>query len=387
MINNMISIPVHEKTEVVIDQIINYKTFLPNCGIVLHISKSFNYNDSFHNENEFMFILSTFENVFINPKHLDTSFADIVHTHVANFEYVSQVTDFEYFSMVASNDLFVRHMPEIKEYDANFTDDVFVEMKDWPWYERTYHDEYLRYIVNYLNGNISDIRMSQIEGSFYKKELFQQIVDIINKVYNYEEVLTKNRIIYPREEVYYPTIANILSKGLKNKNLNYTFVAWNNPNYLPTNQEIIDIAQGKIEGKYSIKRVLRTINDPVRFKIGVDMGHYREKTMELVKSKITKIYRNLFNLSSERRRIFVGHKEEENFIRNVFKIKTIETFLPFKINEGGIFFVDELLSTMDRNRDALFVIFTKNYPIIYNFLIQHGFRENIEFIDGTLLVD
>ncbi|MBR1858812.1 MAG: hypothetical protein IJ797_04885, partial [Selenomonadaceae bacterium] len=117
MINIMISIPVHEKTEVVIDQIVNYKHFCPNCGIVLHISKSFDYENSFHTEREFHSILGMFENVFINPHHLDTSYADIVHTHVSNFDYISQLIDFEYFALGSSNDLFVRSMPDIAGYD------------------------------------------------------------------------------------------------------------------------------------------------------------------------------------------------------------------------------------------------------------------------------
>lgn len=83
MINNIISIPVHERAEVVIDQICNYKLFCPDCGIVLHISNGFNWKDSLFNEKDFLSVLSTFENVFVNPTRLDTAFADIVHTHVS----------------------------------------------------------------------------------------------------------------------------------------------------------------------------------------------------------------------------------------------------------------------------------------------------------------
>lgn len=158
-------------------------------------------------------VLSTFENVFVNPTRLDTAFADIVHTHVSNFEYVSRVAEFEYFSLGASNDLFVRHMPPVSDCDANFGNGVLEKNSKWYWYPMAVKDEYLYKILDYLGASFSDIRKSQIEGSFYRKELFQEIAAVINKVYGYEKVLNKNKIVYPREEVYYPTIANILGKN------------------------------------------------------------------------------------------------------------------------------------------------------------------------------
>ena len=291
MINNIISIPVHERAEVVIDQICNYKFFCPNCGIVLHISNGFNWKDSFLKEEEFLSILSTFENVFVNPTRLNTALGDIVHVHLSNFEYVSKVAEFEYFSMEASNDLFVRKMPPISNCDANFGNAVFEEMPNWFWYKSTIQDEYLYKILNYLGATIPDVRSSQIEGSFYRKELFREIVDVVNAVYKYEEVYNKRRIIYPREEIYYPTVAYILSKGksLKIIQPNYVRVFWNNKDYLPTTEQITDIAQGKMPGIYGVKRVLRTIDDPARVYIGTQIGNYREQTLNLIRGKERKV--------------------------------------------------------------------------------------------------
>ena len=386
MINAMISIPVHEKTEVVIDQIINYKYFCPNCGIVLHISKGFDYKNSFHTEKEFLFILSTFDNVFVNPSHLDTAFADIIHTHVSNFDYVSKIVDFEYFCMGASNDLFVRAMPEIKDYDINCDDKLVENKANWAWFKHTFSDEYLKSIVDYFNGTKSDVRNSQIEGSFYKKDIFKNISEIIKKFYNFEDVKKNNRIIYPREEVYFSTIAFLLNKDVRNLKLNYTFVAWNNFNFTPKIEEIISISNGNIEGKFSVKRVARNLNDTMRFMIATQIGHYREQSIDKIKIKCLKMYRKFFNLVSNRRRIFIGHAEAEGNIRKRFQIKNIETFLPLKLNNNQIF-LDEIFDSMENNREALFVVVTLIYPIVSNFLSQRGFRENIDFIDGSLLID
>ena len=383
----MISIPVHEKTEVVIDQIINYKFFCPNCGIVLHISKGFDYKNSFHNEKEFMFILATFENVFVNPEHFDTNFADIVHTHISNFEYISKIVDFEYFSLASSNDLFVRNMPEIKNCDVNFDYTIKVfRLPNWVYYNHALKDKYLHDILSYFGGTISDIKNSQIEGSSYKKEIFQEIARVINKFYRYKEVVHQERIIYPREEVYYQTVAYNLNKEFINKKSNYTFVAWNHHELFPTLQEIHDIANGRVSGKYSVKRVLRNINDPVRFTIGNFIGNYRTQTLETIKIRLEKVYRNFFNAVSSRRRIFIGSKENLRYIAELFKIKTTETFIEYQLDDKNQIRTDIIISNMNNNCDALFVICSRFYPVIADILIQNGFRENIDFIDGYLLM-
>ena len=387
MINKMISIPVHEKTEVIIDQIVNYKHFCPDCGIVLHISKGFNFKDSFHTEKEFLFILSTFKNVFVNPIRLDTAFADIVHTHLSNFKYISSIVDFEYFCLNASNDLFVRKMPIIKDWDFNCP---YVEARyTESWNEYIYRDEYLERILNYFGKNKSDIQKSQIEGSFYRKDLFQKMSDVINAFYNYEEILKigrEKRNVYPREEVYFPTVVHLLHGQTKNCNLCYTFVGWEDPYFRPTMPEIHQIAQGKMRGRYSVKRIGRNINDPVRFHISTFIGNYRDTSIDYIKIKCSKIFRNFFNLSAARRRIFIGHEGHEQMLKEVFKIKTMESFVPIKIKNDSII-MDEILSIMNNNRDALFVICTKLYPILLNIFVQNGFRENIDFIDGSLLLD
>ena len=292
MINNMISIPVHERAEVVIDQICNYKFFCPECGIVLHISKGFNWKDSLIKEENFLSALSKFENVFVNPTRLNTAHADMVHTHISNFEYVSKIAEFEYFSMEASNALFVRHMPPISNCDADFNNNGFLEkMLSLYWHSKTLKDEYLYGILACLNADFSAVRKSQIEGSFYRKELFQEIIDVINKVYRYELVQNKDRIIYPREEIYYPTIASLLNKDgkLKIVHPNYTCIFWGNKNFVPTEQQIMEVAQGKIQGQYAVKRVLRRIDDPARVYIGTQIGNYREQTLSLIHGKERKV--------------------------------------------------------------------------------------------------
>lgn len=53
MYNLMFSIPIHEKLECVIDQILNIRSLNPNSAIVLHISENFNYHNSLISREKF----------------------------------------------------------------------------------------------------------------------------------------------------------------------------------------------------------------------------------------------------------------------------------------------------------------------------------------------
>lgn len=74
-------------------------------------------------------------------------------------------------------------------------------------------------------------------------------------------------------------------RALKVVHPNYTRVFWGNKGYLPTEQQIMEVAQGKIQGQYAVKRVLRRIDDPNRIFIGTQIGNYREQTLNLINSK------------------------------------------------------------------------------------------------------
>ena len=392
MFNNVISIPVHEKTEVVIDQIFNYKFFCPNCGIVLHISKSFNWQDSFHNEKEFRFLLSQFENVFVNPKSLNTLWGDIIHAHILNFEYISQVADFEYFSMGSSNDLFIRRMPNFKNFDASFSGKKFnaaasADDEIWYWDKQCRNDKYLMEILKSNGATLYDVIQSQIEGSCYSKTLFQEIVTAIKKHYGENEVSDKNKVIYPREEVYFPTLANLFNKNgnLKFNDNNYTFIAWGKPGMIPTVQEITDIANGKMEGKYSIKRVLRTLDDKLRVAVGTQIGNYRAQALDFIKNTIPRTYLKFFNLTAGRKRIFIGFEKDRDLINGTFDAKFSEIFLPLNV-QNNVVNLQNIADSMRINSECLFVICVDFYPQIANFLTQTGFRENVDFINGTLFL-
>lgn len=103
-----------------IDQILNFTTLNPGCGIVLHMSQGFDWRKSELGSEEFDEIIKDFPNVFINTESVRTGAYDIIQAHISNYKYVRSIVDFEFYCMCASNELFIKPglYEHIKEYDC-----------------------------------------------------------------------------------------------------------------------------------------------------------------------------------------------------------------------------------------------------------------------------
>lgn len=194
----VISIPVHEEKEVVIDQIRNYKKYIKNPIIVIHISKSF-----FQKEEGKFSEIEEMRDVYINSMHFNVGWGNIAHVHISNFLYIcDKITDFDYFLMHASNELYVREGVEsyIGQYRAGFQKRILYSHKSmwWPC-EMAHNDIVLKEIMQKCNA--TNIVASQVEGSFYCKKLFTKIVEMTCNV----DFLQGES--YTREEVVFSTIA------------------------------------------------------------------------------------------------------------------------------------------------------------------------------------
>lgn len=135
MYDIVFSIPVHEKLDVVLDQIYNINFFNKNCAVVLHISQTFNYEGSLLTREKFDKIVAQLGNVYINPDSLRTGAFDIIQAHISNFYYMNQTEDFLYFSMLSSNELFIKPglFSHISDYDCGIeTNRRAKENMHWP---------------------------------------------------------------------------------------------------------------------------------------------------------------------------------------------------------------------------------------------------------------
>lgn len=276
------SIPVHERPDVIIDQIINISVHNEDCGIVLHISKAFTDNNSSVSLQQLYAFVQKMPNVVINSNQYNTAWGHIVHTHIANYEYVCNLTDFDYFTLLASNELFVRKgfYDKAKEFECGFKYQKLQELKDrWMWAKNTLDDPTVYKIADNLSSDYDDIVRSQLEGIFFSKTLFGEICKVIKKSF---DINTTPELIYPREEVYYQEAAYFLMEDKKRIfNGCMTFNASNNTTWTPYRNVIDKVASG-IYPEFSVKRVGRDINNPTRSYIRRHYGNYLSEVQKYV---------------------------------------------------------------------------------------------------------
>ena len=200
----VVSIPIHEKPEVVLDQVNNIKKFVPSAVIVLHTSEEF--CDEF--ETYRLARKESFEDVYVNPTHFYVDWGDgaLMDVHISNYKYICGLMDFDFFILHASNDMYVKYglQAYISGYDAGFQRHIIKESSQWWPGNKALKDGQVYYILNEVGGE--SIIASQVEGSFYKKDIFQKIIDTINK----SEFLRDKGHKYTREEILFPTIADSL---------------------------------------------------------------------------------------------------------------------------------------------------------------------------------
>lgn len=259
-----ISIPVHERLDVVVDQIHNIKYFYDHeVCIVLHLSQNFHHHEHVPHRD---YDIYNKHNVFVNHERLPTSLPNtLVHVHNSNFKFAKQHVDFDYFVLHASNDMYVKkgakHYIE-RSKNAAFQFYVFPELP-WCWVPYIYADNEFREMTNHLG--ISTIYGSQPEGMFFQKHIFEEMVKVIDKFYIYGRGQ-----IYPREEVYYPTLASkfvsnlksphVFSEVLTNKSIDPDFIRKIN-----CGQQIENYGYPyDNENLYAVKRIHRDFDHPNR---------------------------------------------------------------------------------------------------------------------------
>ncbi|WP_166239882.1 hypothetical protein [Paenibacillus turpanensis] len=200
-----ISIPVHEAPDIVVDQINNLRFYYNNeCVIVIHISRGFKMPDEIFSDRAYNFI--DMEDVIVNPYSYPTQWGDLMYLHNSNFRHACSVVDFDYFVLHASNDLYLRHgsINYIERRQNGVSPHLF---EAWHWNPIMEKDNELKKLLQYVG--CKKAYLSPVEGTFYKKETFTQMLDLIDNFYCYGE---SNQPLYPREEVFYPTLMKAMEE-------------------------------------------------------------------------------------------------------------------------------------------------------------------------------
>lgn len=192
----VVSILAHEKPEIVRDQIQNILQFLPGSAIVLHLHVQFDWGGTPVN-------FADNESVFVNPNSVPTFWGNLHHAHHANFHYARSLFDFDYFLLHSSSDLFVKSgaAEYIPTVDAGVS--RVAPQPSWSAPLFAEGDPVFQRIAK--DAGADELWCSQVEGTFYRREVFQEMVEIIERHFDF-----RNTLPYVHEEIYYPTIANAM---------------------------------------------------------------------------------------------------------------------------------------------------------------------------------
>jgi len=205
-----ISIPVHEKPDVVVNQMQNFARFLPEAKIVLHVSKGAKFSV---NELEDVLKKANISNALVNPTQVETKWGSIIQAHLANIHYIIQQGDAEKIIFHSSNDMLI--MDGLSEYLKD-KKNIFHLRKCtsdslW-WVSRKAVKDFS------VSGFFKDkLYASQIEGSMYDISLLKSLVYNIDN----RDLILDSEFFYPREEVIFSSFA--CKEDIKPDGLPYVF--------------------------------------------------------------------------------------------------------------------------------------------------------------------
>lgn len=201
----LFSVPVHENWGCVVSQLDNLLRFVPEGRVVLHVSKNFQRSWM----DRFWKLVRYDDRVHINPTSLQTRWGDLVHVHLANFKYGTNLGSFDYFAMHASNDLFIRKGVGslVGRHSCGFQCQPTSPSMSWQPAHAGRQDSALAGILEHLGS--TQLVGSQIEGTYYQFSLFKEMADLIERFYRFDP----QQAHYCREEIYFPSIALRLQNG------------------------------------------------------------------------------------------------------------------------------------------------------------------------------
>lgn len=251
----MFSLLVHEEPIVILDQIVNLFKYNPNSSVVVHFNPNFNRGESVLTCEELLNIFSDFKNIYVNPNRLKVGKDDIIQAHLSNFRFVENV-EFDYFYFIASNELFLKTGAE--EFVSGYRYGCMAQKKpNWHFIENLRLDSGLQNIYSYLNKK--EYYYSQIEGSFYNKDIMSKIVSIIEMSYDFH---VQNQT-YPRDEIYFSTIAVNLYGNENRYDGCLCKIKWQGKILFTSINAVKEVFNQK-SSYFTVKRVDRKIDDYLR---------------------------------------------------------------------------------------------------------------------------
>lgn len=204
-----VSLPVHEKFDVIANQLQNFKKYLPEAMIVLHLSAGAHFSIK---ELDGFLKLNKVDNYIINPVQLNATWGGIIEVHLSNIELILQLGDAQKVIFHSSNDMLIREGLSLYLKDKNFLfhqREVFPNSHWWPANVAIADMAFTDWLSAYGGAIIA----SQIEGSMYGIEFLREF----NDQYQWRYKRSFSSLRYPREELFFSSLAQafgIIADGL-----------------------------------------------------------------------------------------------------------------------------------------------------------------------------
>jgi hypothetical protein len=194
----LISLPVHEKPEIVRDQVENIRYFCPDATICVHVSAGATEpKDEFRRKCDL-------ENVLVNPSSYETVWCEgLMHAHVSNFLYaLERDCDFDKVVLISSNELMIK--PGLAEYASNHSlacqTEIYDHVTDWGFFRvDILSSQPMRKFLKKLD--MKAYFGGQAEGQFYDKRIFTHMARM------YIDYFPMGPCGFPTEEIVTTTIA------------------------------------------------------------------------------------------------------------------------------------------------------------------------------------
>lgn len=246
----LFSIPVHERPDIVRDQIENINYFCPDSIICIHVSAGATVSrDEFRRHCDL-------ENVLINSQSYETVWSGgIMHTHVGNFLHALECgVEFDKVMLTSSNELLVK--PGLADYVSGFSAGAQMEVYDGATDWGVFRTDFLETPAMRKFLKALDLPLffgGQAEGQFFDKDVFSWLSRL------FVESFPMGPCGFPIDEVVPATIAARLAIVGQDVALPVTLCNYCN-NLEISNEVVLQVRRGT--GALFAKRVPRTLRSP-----------------------------------------------------------------------------------------------------------------------------
>ncbi|PYE28854.1 hypothetical protein C8J32_101714 [Rhizobium sp. PP-CC-3A-592] len=246
----LFSLPVHERPDIVLDQIRNIDYFCPGSVICLHVSAGA------LAEKEAFRALCAAENVLINPSSYETQWsAGIMHTHVSNFLHATEMNvAFDKIVLISSNEMLVKPglADYVGKYDIGSQMEVYDSANDWGVFRENFlHSPSMQGFLSALSLPL--FFGGQAEGQFASRHIFSQLSRA------FIEHFPMASVGFPVEEVILPTFAARLA--MTGVTVGQPITLCNYCNNLDMNADVVDLVRAG-KGTVFARRIPRALRSP-----------------------------------------------------------------------------------------------------------------------------